>query len=114
MNIFVAKSIHFVFLLLQFDYEMRPIVQEALIRAALNGLLLMKLYWHMNDLLVKPLRAATNVFSQIYMNVNHPVDLMTHMHNGQYPGVEKVSIKTVDQVSDAFSSLRAQENSTVQ
>lgn len=83
----------------------RPLPKEAVIRAALNGILLMKMYWHMNDILMKPVYIASKQFSQIYPNVEHQVDLMMNMNHKVHPGVENIELNAVEYMNDKLNML---------
>lgn len=55
----------------QFDYGARPLQDDAKLRSALSVQLLMELYWHFNDILMRPLRVATQQFSDIRPSVEN-------------------------------------------
>lgn len=92
----------------QFNYRVRPLEDEALIRSALNVLLLVELYWFLNDVLIKPLQIATQKFAETHVNVESQVDLMTHMNKGEYPGSEDIDINAALDLEEVFGELMAQ------
>lgn len=89
----------------QFNYQVRPLEIEAKARSALNVLLLIELYWYFQDILMKPLRIATQQFAATYPNVENQVDLLTHMNNGEYPGCEDIDINAAAYLADEFEQL---------
>lgn len=71
-----------------------------MVRAALNAILLMKLYWYMNDILMEPVCVASKQFSEIYPNVKSQVDLMMHMNHREYPGAENIVLNMVEHLDE--------------
>lgn len=93
--------------ILQFDYQRRPLSAEAMIHAALNALLLVKLYWCFNNILMKPLKIASRQFSEIYQSIENSVDLMTQVSNGAYPGAENIDNTTAQDLTEMFQNLQS-------
>ncbi|XP_055325141.1 protein Exd1 homolog [Sitodiplosis mosellana] len=93
------------FVLQSFDYSVRPLPKNALIRAALNSILLMKLYWHMNDILLKPIFTASKEFAKIYPNVEHQVDLMMMYNNKEHPGSEEIELNAMEHLNTELQLL---------
>lgn len=87
---------------------MRPLDKNALLRSALTVQLLAELYWHFNDVLMTPLRIASQQFSDIYPNIENQVDLLNEMNNDAYPGVENIDINAAKELEETFRVLRAE------
>lgn len=93
---------------LQFNFGVRPLEKNALLRSALNVQLLTELYWYLNDVLMTPLRIASEQFSDIYPSIENQVELMTEMSDGAYPGVEKININAAKELEETFKDLRTE------
>lgn len=76
-----------------------------MIRATLTAILLMKLYWHMNDILMQPLQIATTKFAEIYQRVDNQVDLMVCVNDGTHPGADVIELNAVEQLDETFKFL---------
>ncbi|XP_031631082.1 protein Exd1 homolog [Contarinia nasturtii] len=94
------------FILSKFDYNIRPLSKESLVRAALNSIMLMKLYWHMNDILMKPFYIASKQFSETYSSVDHQVDLVLHVNGRVYPGVENIELNAIEQLDNELELIQ--------
>lgn len=82
---------------------------DAKLRSALNVQLLTELYWFLNDVLMTPVRIASQQFSGIYQRVDNQVDLMTEMNDGAYVGVENIDINGPQYLEETFETLRTDE-----
>lgn len=89
----------------QQNFRIRPLPKDALIHAALTGILLLKLYWMMNDILMKPIKIGTEKFSNIYKSIDNQVDLMVQVNKGTHDGKEDIELNATEQLSKVFDLL---------
>lgn len=80
---------------------MRPLSERSKSLTAFQSLLLMKVYWHLNDILLQRFCAASKIFSETYQNVRDQSELMLQMNKRKYPGEEKIDINAIDDLDTA-------------
>lgn len=63
------------------------------------------MYFHMNDILTRPIYTASKQFSQIYPDVGHSVDLMTLMNTKSHPGTEDIELNAIEHLEEELQLL---------